>query len=110
MGWRLCWTVREDSDGNYTDVTNTGGIIDRQDLSPTLQTDGHTHTSVAAISWRAYSPSFKKKKKEKIVASKTVGSHGYNYSPFVIYCCISRDFSSSSYRVVVRGEFLCCAI
>jgi hypothetical protein len=65
MGWRLCWTVREDSDGNYTDVTNTGGIIDRQDLSPTLQTDGHTHTSVAAISWRAYSPSFKKKKKEK---------------------------------------------
>lgn len=43
MGWRLCWTVREDSDGNYTDVTNTGGIIDRQDLSPTLQTDGHTH-------------------------------------------------------------------
>lgn len=70
MGWRLCWTVREDSDGNYTDVTNTGGIIDRQDLSPTLQTDGHTHTSVAAISWRAYSPSFKKKKGKKLSLPK----------------------------------------
>jgi hypothetical protein len=97
MGWRLCWTVREDSDGNYTDVTNTGGIIDRQDLSPTLQTDGHTHKCRRHFLARLFSL-IQKEKKEKLSLPKR-SAHMATTIHLLLFIVVSRDFSSSSYRV-----------